>query len=75
METPSHSFVFMLIRPTALILKQILFWNFVAVTRLEGLISIKTEKYFIWPPLWKRSMPAHFQRALMKSLFLSLRLQ
>ena len=26
------------------------------VARLERLIGIKTEKYFIWPPLWKMSL-------------------
>ena len=51
-----HSFVFMLIRPTALVLKQIFLWNLLAVTRLVGLISIKTKEYFIWPPLWKKSI-------------------
>ena len=51
-----HSFVFILIRPTALVLKQIFFWNLLVVTRLVGLISIKTKENFIWPPLWKRSM-------------------
>ena len=51
-----HSFVFMLIRPTALVLKQIFFWNLLVVARLVGLISIKTKEYFIWPPLWKRSI-------------------
>ena len=51
-----HSFVFMLIRPTALILKQKFFSNLFVVARLERLISIKTKEYFIWPPLWKRSM-------------------
>ena len=51
-----HSFVLMLIRPTALVLKQIFFWNLLFVARLVGLISIKTKEYFIWPPLWKRSM-------------------
>jgi len=47
-----HSFVFMLIRPTALVLKQIFFWNLLVVARLVGLIGIKTKEYFIWPPLW-----------------------
>ena len=46
----------MLIRPTALVLKQIFFWNLLVVARLVGLISIKTKEYFIWPPLWKRSI-------------------
>ena len=52
-----HSFVLMLIRPTALILKQVFFWNLLVVARLVGFISIKTKEYFIWPPLWKRSIP------------------
>ena len=51
-----HFFVFMLIRPTAFILEQILFWNLLVVPRLERLSS-KTKEHFIWPPLWKRSMP------------------
>ena len=42
-----HSFVFMLIRPTALILKQKFFSNLFVVARLERLISIKTKEYFI----------------------------
>jgi len=46
----------MLIRPTHLVLKQIFFWNLLFVARLVGLISIKTKEYFIWPPLWKRSI-------------------
>ena len=50
-----HSFVFMLIRPTALVLKQIFFWNLLVVARLVRLISIKAKEYFIWPSLWKRS--------------------
>ena len=41
-----QSLVFMLIRPTALILKQVFFWNFLVVARLERLISIKTEEHF-----------------------------
>ena len=42
-----HSFVFTLIRPIALILKQKCFWNSLVIARLERLISIKTEEYFI----------------------------
>ena len=38
------SFVFMLIRPTALVLKQIFFWNLLVVARLAGLISIKRKE-------------------------------
>ena len=45
-----------LIRPTALILKQIFFWSLLVIARLESLISIKTKERFIWPPLWKRSI-------------------
>ena len=44
---PLHSFVCMLIRPTALVLKQIFFCNLLVVARLERLISIKKEEYFI----------------------------
>ena len=51
-----RSFVFMLIRPTALVLKQIFFWNLLVVARLVRLISIRTKEYSIWPPLWKRSI-------------------
>ena len=43
-QPPLHSVAFMLIRPTALILKQIFFLKFV-VARIERLISIKTEEY------------------------------
>ena len=39
-----HSFVFMLIRPTALVWKQIFFWILLVVARLVGLISIKTKE-------------------------------
>ena len=46
----------MLIRRTSLILKQEFFWNLLVLARLERLISIKTKEYFIWPPLWKRSI-------------------
>ena len=48
---PLHSFVFMLIRNTALVLKQNFFWNLLVVARLERLITIETEEYFIWPHL------------------------
>ena len=53
---PLHSFVFILIRPTTLILKQIFsVLNLLIAARLERLIRIKTKEHFIWPPLWKRS--------------------
>ena len=62
-----HSFVLMLIRPTALILKQVFFWNLLVVARLVGFISIKTKEYFIWPPLWKR--PIHRLLVMLTLLF------
>ena len=40
MVATSRSFVFMLIRPTALISKQISFWNLLVVASLERLTSI-----------------------------------
>ena len=46
----------MLIRLTGLISAQKFFWILHIAARLERLISIKTKEYFIWPPLWKRSI-------------------
>ena len=49
-----HSFVFMLIRHTALILKQIFFWNLLVVARLERLISIKKNKNILFDDHYER---------------------
>ena len=59
-----HSFVFMIIRPTALMLKQKLFWNVLVVARLVRLIRIKTNEFFIWTPLWKRYQNSPGERSL-----------
>ena len=51
----------MLIRPTALILKQKYFWNLFVVAMLERFISIKTKEYIIQST--KMSIPGENQHA------------
>ena len=50
MATEKLFFVYVLIRPTSLVLKEHLFYIFSVLTRLVGLFRAKTIKYFFWPP-------------------------
>ena len=45
-----YSFVFVLIRPTSLVLKEHFFCILSVLTRLVSLISTKTKEYFFGPP-------------------------
>ena len=47
----NYSFVYMLIRPTGLVLKEHFFCILSVLKRLVGLISTKTIGYFFQPPL------------------------
>ena len=47
----NYSFVYVLIRPTSLILKEHFFCTLSVLTRLVGLISTKTKGYFFRPSL------------------------
>ena len=51
------SFVYVLIRPTSLVLKEHFFCILSVLTRLVGLISTKTIEYFFDRHLCNRSMP------------------
>ena len=51
-----HSFVFMLVRPTALILKQKFFRNLLVISRLERLISNLKQKNILFGRHYERGL-------------------
>ena len=46
----NYSLVYVLIRPTSVVLKEHLFCMLSVLTRLVSLISTKTIEHFFWPP-------------------------